>query len=146
VPTQPLVIRWRLALRDDDGPSRSAKLFGLMLSTYSDNKTGASFAGLPTLARNCGFSVDTARRAQHELWKSGYLDLTRRPGLTSISTLVLPLARVQGVRGRRPLARSPITPSTGATLTLRTQQGGAANAARRLLLWTTALAAASAFP
>jgi hypothetical protein len=121
VSKQPLAIRWRIALRDDDRPSRSAKLLGLMLSTYTDNGTGSTFAGLPTLARSCGFSIDTARRAYHELRRLKYLDVSPRPGLTSITTLRLPLAPMQGV----PLARAPVTPSTHATRSLKISNGGA---------------------
>ena len=121
--TQPLPIRWRLTLRDDEQPSRSAKLLGLTLATYADNQTGSTFVGLRTLARNCGFSVDTARRAHHELRRLKYLDVTPRPGLTGISTLRLPLAPMQGV----PLAPVQGTPSTRATRTLNNSEGGAVN-------------------
>jgi hypothetical protein len=51
---QPLVVCWRLALRDDDRPSRAAKLLGFV-RTYTDNRSGSTYAGLSTLARNCGY-------------------------------------------------------------------------------------------
>lgn len=124
---QPLAIRWRIALRDDDRPSRSAKLLGLTLATYADNRTNSTFVGLSTLARNCGFSFDTASRARGELRGHGYLKLTYRPGLTSIATLSEPPARVQGVRRGNPPQERPVTPRMGAGVTLNNSDGGAAN-------------------
>jgi Helix-turn-helix domain len=110
---QPLVVRWRLALRADQ-LSRSAKLLGYTIATYADNRTGSTFVGLPLLASDCGFSVDTASRARAELHRRQYLNVAHRAGLTSVVTLRLPTARVRGV----PTARSPKTHRTGAGVTL----------------------------
>jgi hypothetical protein len=122
VSRQPLAIRWRLAIRGDKELSRSAKLLGYTLATYCDNGTGSTFVGLSTLAEDCRFSVDTASRARAELQRH-YLDVTHRRGLTSVSTLRLPTARVRGV----PTARTPRTHRTGAGLSLDNSDGGAAN-------------------
>jgi hypothetical protein len=122
VSKQPLAIRWRLALRDDDRVLSSPKLLGHTLSTYADNGSHSAFVGLPTLARNCGFSYRTAHRARKSLERFGYLDLQHRSGQTSVSTLRLPLTPMTGV----PLTPATRTPVTRVTRTLNNSDGGAA--------------------
>jgi hypothetical protein len=118
-----LVMRWRLALRDDDRPTSSAKLVGHTLSTYADNTTCSTFVGKATLARNCGFGVRTVYTAQKELERFGFLIIQPRVGLSNIYTLCLP---------RQPTARVPRqsttpTPAAHCRVTPNNSDGGAAN-------------------
>jgi hypothetical protein len=115
---QSLIVRWRLALRDDRRLGPSTKLLGLTLSTYADNGTASTFVGLPTLAKNCRFSQKTARRARHHLRRLGYLDVEHRSGLTSMMTLCLPLPPGTVVKKGNPSQERPKTPPTRDPLTL----------------------------
>jgi hypothetical protein len=130
VSRQPLPIRWRLAVREHGDLSPNARLFAFVFSTYADNATGSATPALSTIARGCGYSADTARRAQHELRRAHFLDIKSRPGQTNVLTLCLPLAHLPGVRPGVPLAQRPITPGTRATQTLKnskTPDGNAVN-------------------
>jgi hypothetical protein len=123
VSKQPLAIRWRLAIREDDDLSSSARLFGHVLSTYADNGSGEATASMRTIARGCGYSLRTAHYAKDELLAAKLIDLRPRIGRTSVLTLCLPMQSIAGV----PMQSTTRTSATHCTQTHKNSDGGAAS-------------------
>jgi hypothetical protein len=117
-----LVLPWRIALREDERLSRSAKLLGYTLATYADNTTGKTFVGLVVLGRNCRFSARTAHTAAKELERWGYVDIERRAGLSSVYTLRRPRKPASGP----PRKSATRTPEASFHLTHKNSAGGVA--------------------
>ena len=85
--TRFLVYKWQRALLCDSELNSTAKLVGLVLSTYADGQTGDSiYPARATIARACGFDVRTVDHAIERLEIAGWVTVTRTGGRTHEAT------------------------------------------------------------
>jgi hypothetical protein len=90
---------WTRTLRQEALRMRSAAVsrivhVGIIIATYADSDgTHATMAG-PTLAAITGYSEETITRATRVLVAVGLMERKRRPNLTAMHTLLMPLGDV----------------------------------------------------
>jgi hypothetical protein len=89
--------RWRIAIRDDDCLSSTAKTVGYVLSTYMDSK-GLCWPSTLQIARGCGFKLNlnhtshrSGKRGTKELRDAGYLTSKRRYDMPSVYQACFPV-------------------------------------------------------
>lgn len=89
---EPIVSRWRRAIRDDETLSADAKATGYVLSTYARVDGSRCFPGGDLLVRGTGRSLRSVRRGTSELRERGYaLEVVRgAPGRASEYRLIMP--------------------------------------------------------
>ena len=75
---RPFVFTWQNAVRDDEELSSKAKLVLLVLSSYAALDGSSCFPSVPTLTRNCGFSMSSVRRGLREASEQGFVVIHRR--------------------------------------------------------------------
>jgi hypothetical protein len=89
--------RWRIAIRDDDCLSSTAKTVGYVLSTFMDAK-GLCWPSTLQIARGCGFKLNpkhesnrSAKRGTRELRDAGYVISKRRYDMPSVYQACFPV-------------------------------------------------------
>jgi hypothetical protein len=120
--TRFLVYKWQRALLCDSELNSTAKLVGLVLSTYADGQTGDSiYPARATIARACGFDVRTVDHAIERLEIAGGVTVTRTGGGTHEATNHYGLTYPDG-RHRTTRTGGTVTGGTGPRAAQRAAQ------------------------